>query len=298
MEKYHGKIVNYSSTKEFLESLPIRSDFIDKSESNNIAKLITNKKPILFLPNDVIETHSSENENGYKTFVYKLLLIGILQDGQKAAVVLNNIKPFMDVKVPDNTNLFDFKEKLIAILKVNKCRPASADEIRKYPFKHFQENESDYIRIYFNTAFNRKQAIEYILENEYEYFDNKGDKQSIKLATASDDKTYYYRKVGREYKFKFCDWNQIESYELDTKQEYCKPECVKYTFKVDVDSFKDIKLLDNPIDIQSDPKKYANLLKDKTMIAVWDIETDSAHPTGDVPSPKMYLIKMEIRMML
>src|SRR6185437_15564674 len=34
------------------------------------------------------------------------------------------------------------------------------------------------------------------------------------------------------------------------------------------------------------PKKYIDLIRDKTMVGAWDTETDAAHPTGNAPMPE------------
>lgn len=282
--EYHGKIIKYENTTEFYLALPSRNAFIDKKA--NIGKVINNNKLILFLPNDILEKHVKVGSSSYKTLEYKLILIGILRDGSKAAVILDGIKPFYDIKLPDDIHESIFLEKFLVYLKKNKLYIDSNEIINKYPFKYFQEQKSKYIRLYFNTTFARTKSLNYILANDFEYYNDNGTKISIRLQTASDDLSCYYRKVAREYKFKLCNWNIIKDYKIDTSENIMKKQCIKWTFNVDVKNFIDIKQLNKPIDIQSDTKKYVDLIKDKSMIGVWDIETDSSNPTGNAPLPE------------
>src|SRR6185437_14623527 len=279
---YHGKLVYFEETEEFLNALPKRKDFIDKAAYFALKKGIAEKKTMLFFPNDVLEQHFKEGNN----LVYKLILIGITRDGSKAVVVLENIKPYFDIKVPVGLSDAEFQDKIIILSKTNKFYPIGYDFVNKTPFKYFQEKESNYLRVNFNTLTARNKLLNFIIEHEFEYIDEKGQKLKTKLDTASDDLSCHYRKINREYKFKLCDWNVVQNYEIDTSSRYCKDYCVEWVFRTDVVKFRDIKKIEKPLDLQSNPKKYIDLIRDKTMVGAWDTETDAAHPTGNAPMPE------------
>jgi DNA polymerase elongation subunit (family B) len=272
MQKYHGKVIKYGSGAEFFRKLPKRQDFVDLAEFKLNKSQIESKLPIMFLPNDVVEMHIKKEGR----LAYTLVLIGILTSGAKSVLMIDGIRPFFDVKVVDvteeNTNNFDvveYQKNLIARFRMNGCFPIDAELIERFPFLYYQEKPSSYIRIYFNTLHARKLALKYAIDNH--------------MTTASNDESCYYRKVAREYKFKLCGWNQIKNYEIDESNEYFK-KTVRYVFSCDVLEVTDIVKLG--IDIQSDIRKYSNLLKDKSMMATWDIETDSNFPDGSVPDKR------------
>lgn len=294
MDKYHGKLLKFSSAmdrddlQKFLLSLPKRNDFVDKEKAKQIDTDIRDGKPVLFLPNSTLEQHVSENGR----LCYKLILIGVLRDGSKAAVVLNNIVPFFDVRVPDGIEPSEFLTKFQALVKERQLYPTNYELIQKYPFKFFHENKIPYFRISFSTLHARNKTIQFIEQNKFKYvacLTTAGSKERILerevyLETASDDKSCYYRKAAREYKFKLCAWNQISDY-VDIKDDsYTKKHCIRHTLGGDVINFVDLQKVQPPINLQ-DPKNK-DLLKDKSMIMTWDIETDAGTPTGNVPDPE------------
>ncbi len=260
----HGKIIYYPKDKkqasEFINLLPKRNDYLNADKLAVIKENVKLCKPLLFLPNDVVELNIKINGK----MQYKLLLIGILTNGSKASVVLENIYPFFDIQVPKDTETFDFEASVKKIFQNQNVYYRNIDVIKKYPFKGFQEEKSDYLRVSFYTLFSRTKALKYVLESE-------------KWETASDDKSCYYRKVAREYRFQLCNWNEISNYTIDESMQYCKRNQVEFTFLVDVNDFTPATNIPN------------ELLKDYSMIGVWDTETDSRHPTGNPPLPENVL---------
>lgn len=281
---HHGKRIMFPGTSDdgklldFVEGLPKRADFIDKKALATIDKSIANSKNLLFLPNDLLEQHYMDG----KKLTYKILLMGVMQGGAKAAVVLNNIKVFFDVRVPDNAEPDKFAQAIKKVLKEDDIFCSNIEEIQRLPFKYFRKAAVPYLRIYFPTLHGRKKAISRV-GNSITYFNKDGEETSIDgLETANDDATCYYRKVAREYKFKLAGWNLIRKYKIATPERYTKEKCYQYTFEVDVDDFVDIEksaLTTAQIDAIPDIKK------DKSLVMCWDLETDDLQPTGSAPMP-------------
>lgn len=294
MEKYHGKILYFDSnmgredTQKFLNSLPRRNDFVDKDKAKQVDGIIADEEPVFFMPNSIVEQHVKDENN----LCYKLVLIGILRDGSKAAVVINQIIPFFDIRVPAGIEASEFLPKVQNLMKQQTLFPTKFELIQKFPFKYFHEDKVNYYRIYFNTLHARNKAIRYFEENKFTYVailpsdggKDRVEERKVKLETASDDKSCYYRKAAREFKFKLCDWNVISNYTLIRDDSYMKKHCVKYTFSCHVDDFNPIQKINPPVNLQ-DPQ-YKDLLKDKSMVMTWDIETDAGTPTGNVPDPE------------
>src|SRR6185369_3870759 len=90
--------------------------------------------------------------------------------------------------------------------------------------------------------------------------------------TYSNDLSNHYRKVAREYKLNFNDWNVIENYTTNDK----------INFYLSVNDFIHIDDYD-----QQQPEFVNSLLKDKRIILMtWDIETYTNSNTGRVPQPE------------
>ena len=108
MNKFHGQVIafpNLASQEEsqaFLKLLPRRHDFLvaDIVLRNNI----TSKQEIFFLPNDIVELHAHTNNR----LEYKLMLIGILKDGTKSAVIVEGIQPYFEIQIPADISTHDF----------------------------------------------------------------------------------------------------------------------------------------------------------------------------------------------
>lgn len=268
---FHGKVLKYDDCKEFYDQLPSRTNFIDSEAHRNVVKLIKNRKPIRFLPNDIFEDHEKDD----KSYSFKLKLIGILTDGTKAAVVINGIYPDFEIKVPNDISSFIFQKELIHVFNTNKLKYKEICEKKHYPFKGFQEKRSSYMLVTFDSLIQRRAALNYAVDNRFQYINQEGIEVSIKLETVNDDKSCYHRKVARIHKFKLCDWNVLKKYELDQSGIFFKKACIKVVFQVNVQDICDLNNYDGVF-----PDK---IIKDLSMIAVWDIETDSTHPTGNAP---------------
>lgn len=307
MEKYHGKLLYFKSSlskeevQKFLTALPKRNDFIPRSAAKVVYNDIQDKKPIYFMPNSVVDQHFKDGNK----LVYKLLLIGITRDGSKAAVVVDGITPFFDIRVPEGMDASTFAERMMGLWKEQQIYTARWEIIRKLPFKYFYEDKVDYVRFYFNTLHARTKAIKNSRETKFEYMAQIGSvltkdgkmrdtikEQKVFLETASDDKSCYYRKASREYKFKLCDWNEVSGYTLlGSDNEYTKSNCVRYTLQTDVNnlvSIRNTKKLGTRALSDKDLQQAKNkdLLKDKSMLMDWDLETFAPHATGNAPLPE------------
>lgn len=263
-----GKIIKYNPKNP--DQFPIRSDFIPNDKlTAALSRKIKRRERIPVLPNDLCEIQFQESTgNGGFRSVYKLCLFSIMLNGEKVAVIVDNIKVFFDVKVPEDEPPDDFQKKILETLKENEKFPIASETEIKFmrQFIGFQESESPYIRVYFRTLPQRRKSAELLRKLGYE--------------TASDDHVYY-RKASREYRFKLCDWISISEYQVNDPESlrYIKTPNITKVFRCDVSQIHD--------DID-DSRKNKNPLysKDRTMIGTWDIETFSYQPIpGEAPMP-------------
>jgi DNA polymerase elongation subunit (family B) len=302
----HNKVISYNDIKKIL---PDRPAFLDKKERCHIDNIIKNCKPLLFLPTYLYETHLQDIK--YEKAHYKIILMGVLLDGRKISVVLDNIKPYFEVRLKDGDKEFIKKQisDIINILETNELTiPDDYIPMKFKPFKYYQKNKSWFLRLSYNKLKNRKLAIEELRKHKYE--------------TATDDLNSYYRVVCRDYLTTFSSWAILTNYktdelsnikgdvirvhidnyksfnlelfskrqsekdeltrarELDRKPEY------KILFREPFNS--DNKFVDliktHANELKSECQNiYEYLLKDKTLSCCWDIETWSKD--GDIPQP-------------
>ena len=313
MNKYHGKVLRFNESmstdeKKILQNaLPKRSDFLDPKEVADLRQDIKDRKKLFFLPNDMVEQHYKESYdyedyNGVlqtrEKLVFKLVLLGVMQDGNKAAVIINNIDVFFDLRVPQGADPKYFETEIRQLLKDNKIYPSGIDHVMLKPFKLFSEDKQNYLRIHFNTLFQRRKAINLIrwkpfdperpwqktITIEYTMKNGKmarlNDNGNPKVETANDDLSCYYRKAAREYKFLLAGWNLIDKYTIIRDNKYAKRYSVPYQFEIDVNNIKNAL---TQVNLQS--PEYKHLLKDKSMMGGWDLETFAPVSTGGAPEP-------------
>jgi DNA polymerase elongation subunit (family B) len=271
MTEFYNKVLKYSDAlssadkTELLKQIPTRKFFVSKNPSHEkVTENIRNNEELLFMPNDHIE----RNEKRDGPLKYELLLFGILRDGSKAGVILTNIKVFFDVLIPSGADSEDFLGKIKSVLTdgEKKIYMSGSEIVQLKPFKGFCLKPLKFMRLYFNTSFYRAQAINELKKREY--------------STYEDDLRAHYNKVFREYKIASCGWNFIKNYEkfegADIVDE--KFQNVSYVFKLDVSNIKAA--------VFEPSRENEDLLKDKSIVVGWDIETYAPHPTGNAPLPE------------
>lgn len=255
----HGTIINYTS-KQSLSIIPTRSQLLDaatfKDVSNTIRDIDAGNrvKKLYFLPNDFKEFH--EKDNG--CLRYKLLLYGILKDGRKASVVIDDIKPYLEIRKPKSMSDSEFYDAVSDALTNLNINSSTMSKIRKKSFEEFEIEPQLYIHIVFNTLWDRKKILDYA-------------HKSMRWKTTSDDSNHFERVICRDGHRKICTWNDITNYSSFEKVTESK---LDKTFRIKWSDFKDCP----ESVIMADEK----LFKDKTLIDAWDIEaySDSA---GDMP---------------
>lgn len=237
-------MIKFSNLAQIKRELPKRSDFLNEKLVNAISNRIEKRKPVQFMPNDLIENHISINGE----HCYVIYLIGILPDGSKATVVLEGIDVYFDVRVPPGVNIKEFSSDLRHKLYVADCTPDKQEVVYRKPFKLYCEERQPFIRVYYKAHYRYKKAIKYMLnETSYE--------------TASNDQSCYYRKVAREYKFNTAGWNIVSKYVIDKSGNLAN---TTYVLRVNIKNFK-------PYDVKKDDPTC--LHRDYSLECGWDIES-------------------------
>lgn len=250
VDSLHGRVIDYLQIKH----LPSRNVFLDQNIYNQINDDITDAKPLLFMPSDLHESHLQEKK--YEKSKYSIVLFGALLDGRRATVVVNGIKPYFEVLLPNEEDASETAISLFNSLKQKKYAcPESYEVIKGKSFKGYHKERQTFVKFYFEKLKSRREAIKEIRAKGYE--------------TTSDDTSSYYRMVCRDYLTSFSSWVYISEYNIRTYSSVRGP-----VYSVNIKNYKKCEddITQNPL-----------LAKDNIMTVCWDIETYS--PDGQVPKP-------------
>lgn len=246
VDSLHGSVINYEQIKH----MPTRNAFLDQSTHKEINELISKNKTLLFMPNSIHEMHLQDAK--FNTAKYKIVLFGILLDGRRATVVLNDLKPYFEVVIKESAEALNIYNKL---KQTKYACPISFDIIKGKQFDGYSKERKTFARLYFDKLKMRNEAIKFV--------------KSQGMSTTSDDSSCYYRVICRDYMTTFSSWVNISNYNVKT---YTGIRGAVY----DV-SINDYKVYEG--DVTENPQ----LAKDNSMSMAWDIETYS--PDGDIPLP-------------
>ncbi len=249
-ESLHNQIIPYNAIKL---RLPNRQAFIAQEDAAIVDANIKAKTPLMFLPTYLMETHMQDVK--YEKALYKIILMGVLRDGRRVNVILDDISPYFEIQLPDTREEQEAAiEKIVELLEADDLTtPVNKSIINAKPFKYYRKDKTKFLRLYYTKTKNRVAAIQLARKNGY--------------TTTSDDTASYYRAVCRDYLTTFSSWATLETYK-SAQVDLLKGT----TYRVSIKNYKAFT-----------GELTGDLLKDKTMSCCWDIETWSKD--GDVPMP-------------
>lgn len=243
----------YYKGEDDIINLPTRTDLIkDDKITTVINNYIENNQTLFFMPIDI-------NEDNRDRYILKIF--GVLMNGSKVEVNITNIEVFFDVLVPKYISSDKIQNDLNTVLRDLELS-YHIEDIYAFPLHGFHTEKQLFKRIYASNAFSRLKLMKVV-------------KEQTGLETYSNDSNNYYRKTARENKFALSDWVSIDKYEHNYGPSKYSPAC-EHIFTVHKDNYKRI----------TDPKIRAlpKIIKDRTLVMTWDIETYSARKVGEVPS--------------
>ncbi|RIB26553.1 hypothetical protein C2G38_2163087 [Gigaspora rosea] len=248
-----AQLIRYSGEK-YLTNFPTLDEIVRKNDDEGLSAILENEIanncdiPFMAIENEGL----TEKING--TYRYVLRLYDHLINGQKALVTLIGIRVFFDILVPDGESPNECETKIRDILSTS-VKTFSVEHIKAFPFRGYYREKKIYLRIYTNGTGERKRAIKAVQDNNFE--------------TASDDLYSFHRKVARENGIQLSGWSTINKY-ICKKGKRTSPLC-PHEFYV---SIKDFCPLEDFTTI-SDRFPITALLRDRTLVLMWDIETQS-----------------------
>jgi len=258
----HGKVMQFN---ELSRNFPDRNLFLNNLDYKRVTRQIRRGEDILFMPNDVIETIVRE-ENGrpslnkYAPGYSKIFIAGVLTDGRKAIVMIDGIRPYLDVRV--SKSYTDTINQVTEIFK-NQMQPIKYESYDTLQGKNFKYNsKADFVRFYFRTARIRSTAIWKL--TKFDTAHNEGGND-------------YYRIFARDHLKTLSDWVCLKNYDYINYD----PLFQMKIFRVSTDNY-----CTYTGDTITDPM----LSKDKLIELTWDIETcdimhDPKNPSGIIPQP-------------
>lgn len=256
----HGKkvFINNSNYKQVLEkTIKTREYYLNDDEVNIFANKIKRRERMLVMFNDINESPSYMD--------YKLFIHGIMPCGSKTTIIVEGIKPSVDIEfnhsLSKEENLNNIKTLLSdpyfkTILKGKNLDIDCLKLVNGKKLILFSEDNISMIRIYFNKLYHRNTFIKYLIKNDIDSYNN--------------DLSSYYRVASREFKIGLSGWNIIEKYKNDNSGLFKS----RYNLCVDIKNITMYNELEhynefNYIDI--------NLLqKDKMISMAFDIEQYSS----------------------
>lgn len=243
----------YYNGNDDIDQLPTRESIIkDDKITEVINSYISDNKTLFFMPIDI-------NEDNRKDYILKIF--GILMNGSKVEVNITGIDVFFDVTIPKEISSDRIQNDLNLMLR-DLGLPYNIEDIYAFPLHGFHTEKVLFKRIHTTNMFNRLRLLKVV-------------KDQMDLETLSNDSNCYYRKTARENKFSLSDWVSIENYSHEYGHTKYSPMC-EHVFTVDKGSYKHL----------TDAKTRAlpKIVKDRTLVMAWDIETYSSRGTGEVPT--------------
>ena len=302
MHRYHGKFLHYPrpehyekddykiAWQQFLAALPIRQHFIDEPAQKALISDLKAHKEVLFLPNGIYDMNIRVGNQ----LKYMMYMIGIVRDGSKAVVELTDYEPWFDVRVPPGISPTAFIALLTDLSKSEGWFVSRYQNVLQRPGKLLHVNEVPYIRLVFQNLIGRKKALATLAKPVNYYNSITKEYADILVETASDEASNYFRTVSRELELPLTKWIVLKDYELlqPVKEDGTadsvphvlgiNPQAspglakrnVKFQFRV---NYKSAKAYD------ADYTNVPDLIKDRSMVMSWDIETHPIKFTGDAP---------------
>lgn len=272
----HGQVILY----EDIDKIPSLEKFLDKDITERVQNDMNHRKPLLFMPNGTWDEKPMQEEE-YSKSKYKLVVFGILENGERRTIVINDIKPYFEIKIPDRItdrekfarDMYDdlhmegdsHYERYKHVTKTNQSTPTYGFKVEPTdyeictgkPLHGFQEHYSYYVKIYFDKLAHREYAIKYV--------------RGLKYETAHDDLNNYYRVVSRDYFLPLASWWTINNYNLDYDNRYIKDTVIQ----IDIGDISPYN-----------GEMHKHLQKDNTLTMAFDIETYNADEDGEIPYPQ------------
>ncbi len=286
METYY----NIADSDDITESIKkIFKPPITRKTLLNLTPLPESSK-LLFLPSCVneydiqLETYDKAN--------YRIFLFGILLNGERATVILNNIKPYFEILLPDyitheyiknnktNFNAYianvtqTIKPITISKYKAESFNPiVSLQFITAYKYKYYNRFKSGFLRLSFDKLKHRNDAIA-ILNKNKDIDDNDF------ILYTNDSTKDYYKIFSRDTDISLSSWCEISEI-----KKFHNPDLINTNSHIFIINAPETNFKNYP-----NENLTIDMIQNKTLTNSWDTEvySDTGLPNPLVDSNRIF----------
>ena len=244
-----------------------RTQFLKVEEQKEILIKIKKGESLIFMPNDIHEVCIPKRI--FSTFEYHIVIYGVLNDGSKVLILIEDIRPKFEIMIPKNKNkknMINELEKLINLELQNECLKYSKSKknnkeycgsniIKGKYYKYYNKNNYEFIEFKFLKIKYRNKIINIIRKKYPEY-------------KITHDDYSYHRVFLRDNNIRgghLCIINNYVYYGILNKRIH--PYFNLPTFVINYNNIKNYN--------------KNNFINDKSFLLTWDIETYS--PSQELP---------------
>jgi DNA polymerase elongation subunit (family B) len=233
----HGSIVKYEGPASLKAVIGGRDKFLNPDLVASVNAAIKAREPLRFLP----ITYKEYNEK----FEYRIILVGILEDGRKTGVIITGIRHYFTVRAPSAPNLDEWRTEMKTF--GNTYKGTVCEFIQAKGFDCYEQELHEYAKFTFDSSKSRERALEYARDKR-------------EWQTACDEVKHMGRTASRIHGFNLCHWNML-NYWTQVDDPMCKVFCLKV-------GVEDIKPLP-----EQETHQLQHLQHNYSMVKTWDIET-------------------------
>lgn len=278
----------------------VREDIVRENDDGMIpylSKRLNSGLSVWFMPTAIEDS----NEYKYGVSAYVLKMYGVLFDGSKTEVTITGIHPFFDIE-PRKQDEAKLHKGALGSARVDDVKATRSGvetllqevELTSRDYKievveadplEYKTEKMKWLRVTTPTLWQRKKALNAVRNAGYN--------------TASDDRSCYYRKAAREHLLSLSGWSILENYTYAEREGKTLSEennfgytrrrspLAQHHISVDVAHIKAVvNQMGTKEERDAASKKLQTIpqmMRDRTLVATWDIETRSTRGTGDVP---------------
>jgi DNA polymerase elongation subunit (family B) len=251
----------------------IRKNYISSEHTVNKVK---NQLPLTVLCGDIVDVDEFNH--------YIMRMFATSHCGTRFIINVRGIRPFVDVKIPDEYHIMDddaylvysstpvpvneqkihsFRNSIISATNKDQKRALSVADyiVTARPLIGYHARPRHYFRFEFASLRDRNNFIKAISDT---------------FITSHDDKNRYYNVIARDNCIAFANWIRINNYTVKSGKGFNNNS--KCTYVIDVDAENSL-----PIESLSETERDdKSLFREHIMLATWDIEVYSE--SGAFPS--------------
>lgn len=263
--EFHGTTTTINHANELFNFGINRTLFLDEKLRNETFDTLKSKNPVLVMFNHI---STPTKKSKYQLFVYGHTLCGT-----KTTVIIDNIRPIVDVKITfKNTGDINIISRLRKVAELCESEIVDYEFLSGRDFLFYNHKESQYVRLYFNSILHRDLFIR--------------EAENKKLQLRTNDYGHYHRVLARLNDMQLSGWNELRDYTCIIQKE-SPQQRMSRSFRSEIVITVDLKNV-FPI-YEEDSRMKQSLLKfENSIIHGFDIEMLPMRP-GHFPDATKHI---------